>query len=41
MAIKPAPTLRSLTTFAPPAKAVGVAVDPVAVALIVTLFPAE
>jgi hypothetical protein len=43
MAIKPAPTLRSLATFAPPAKVVGLAVAPVAVAtvaLIVT-FPAE
>jgi hypothetical protein len=40
MAIKPAPTFLSLTTFAPPAKVVGLAVAPVAVALIVT-FPAE
>jgi hypothetical protein len=40
MAIRPAATLRSLTTLAPAAKAVGLAVDPVAVALIVT-FPAE
>jgi hypothetical protein len=40
MAIRPAPTLRSLTTFAPPAKVVGLVVAPVAVALIVT-FPAE
>jgi hypothetical protein len=41
MAIKPAPTLLSLTTFAPPAKVVGLAVAPVAVAAVIVTFPAE
>jgi hypothetical protein len=41
MAIKPAPTLLSLTTFVPLAKVVGLAVAPVAVTAVIVTFPVE